>query len=87
MTEQKTVLGTIIVAATLTGLLAACAGVAAYLWIALGEVQMSGHGWFAMSLAIVVSLALGIGLMTLVFISSRRGFDDNIGSRDPQDSV
>jgi hypothetical protein len=37
---------------------------------------MSGHGWIAMSLGIVFSLAVGVGLMSLVFYSSRRGYDE-----------
>jgi hypothetical protein len=34
-----------------------------------------------MGLGVVVTLALGIGLMVLVFISNRRGYDE-IGRRD-----
>ena len=37
---------------------------------------MSTAGWAAMLLGIVVTLALGIGLMSLVFLSNRRGYDD-----------
>ncbi|MBS0525426.1 MAG: hypothetical protein JSS04_17485 [Proteobacteria bacterium] len=37
--------------------------------------QMSGAGYVAMTFGIVVTLALGIGLMTLVFYSSRKGHD------------
>lgn len=40
------------------------------------ETTMSGHGWFALILGVVISLALGAGLMALVFFSSRRGYDD-----------
>ena len=38
--------------------------------------EISFAGWFAMAFGIVVTLALGIGLMALVFISSRRGYDE-----------
>jgi hypothetical protein len=34
------------------------------------------HGWIAMGLGTVLSLALGFGLMWLSFYSSRHGFDD-----------
>jgi hypothetical protein len=34
-----------------------------------------------MGLGVVITLALGIGLMALVFISSRRGYDE-IGRKD-----
>jgi hypothetical protein len=46
------------------------------LWASLGGSEISLAGWLAMGLGIVVTLALGIGLMTLVFISSRRGYDE-----------
>ena len=41
----------------------------------LGASQISFAGWLAMGFGIVVTLALGIGLMSLMFISSRRGYD------------
>jgi hypothetical protein len=40
---------------------------------------MSGHGYAAMAIGIVASLVVGIGLMTLVFYSSRKGYDDAAG--------
>ena len=39
---------------------------------------MSIHGWIALSLGTLVSLALGGGLMALVFHSARKGYDDRI---------
>jgi hypothetical protein len=42
----------------------------------LGDSEISVAGWLAMGFGIVVTLALGIGLMALVFISSRRGYDE-----------
>ncbi len=41
--------------------------------------RISMHGWIALTLGSVLSLALGAGLMALSFISSRRGFDDGVG--------
>lgn len=38
--------------------------------------QMSGAGYVAMTFGIIVTLALGVGLMSLIFYSSRRGRDD-----------
>jgi hypothetical protein len=52
----------------------------ASVWSGLGDSGISAAGWVALMLGIVVTLALGIGLMALVFISSRRGFDDPDGS-------
>ena len=42
----------------------------------IGEVEMSAAGWGAMLLGVVLTLALGLGLMSLVFISNRRGYDE-----------
>ena len=39
---------------------------------------MSVHGWIALILGTVLSLALGGGLMALVFHSARKGYDDRI---------
>ena len=50
-------------------------------WGAIGSSTISGAGWLAMAFGIIVTLALGVGLMALVFISSRRGYDDP-GSED-----
>jgi hypothetical protein len=47
----------------------------------LGDSEISPAGWFAMGLGIVVTLALGIGLMSLVFFSSRGGYDET-GRKD-----
>jgi hypothetical protein len=44
--------------------------------------DISPAGWIAMGFGVIVTLALGIGLMALVFISSRRGYDDQIGRED-----
>ena len=40
------------------------------------RVEMSAAGWGAMLLGIVLTLGLGVGLMSLVFISNRRGYDE-----------
>lgn len=39
---------------------------------------MSIHGWVALTLGTVLSLAVGGGLMALVFYSARKGYDDRI---------
>ena len=54
--------------------------VMASVWTGLGDTGISEGGWVALVLGAVVTLALGIGLMALVFISSRRGFDEPDGS-------
>lgn len=47
-------------------------------WSGLEGTAISGHGLFAMALGAVFSVLIGGGLMALVFISHRRGFDDQV---------
>lgn len=60
-------------------LLVAAGGLALHLWIELDDVRLGFHGWLALGLGVVLSLALGIGLMMLVFHSARRGYDEAAG--------
>lgn len=50
--------------------------VMASFWAGLGDTGMSAAGWVALVLGVIVTMALGVGLMALVFISNRRGFDE-----------
>ena len=50
-------------------------------WSELGDAEMSGAGWGALVLGIVLTLGLGFGLMALVFISHRRGYDERSDHR------
>lgn len=61
--------------AVLLGLLAMAAGGAVYAWMDLGEVEISGHGLLAMGLGVAATLVVGIGLMRLVYLSHRHGYD------------
>jgi ABC-type Na+ efflux pump permease subunit len=45
---------------------------------------MSGAGVLAMTLGVLFTIAIGVGLMALIFYSSRRGYDE-APSRDPTD--
>jgi hypothetical protein len=45
-------------------------------WTGLGDTGMSEGGWVALVLGVLATLALGVGLMALVFISNKRGYDD-----------
>ena len=38
---------------------------------------MGFNGWFALILMVVLTLGIGIGLMGLMFYSSRKGYDEN----------
>jgi Na+-driven multidrug efflux pump len=64
---------------TLGGLLVASLVWASRLWLGVGEVEISGHGILALVLGVLLSLGLGMGLMFLVFYSSRHGHDDDAG--------
>ena len=44
-------------------------------WQSMQGVQVSGLGWFFLVLGVVVTLLLGVGLMALVFYSSRNNYD------------
>jgi hypothetical protein len=46
-------------------------------WISLGDVDISTNGWIAIVLGVVVTLAVGGGLMALVFYSSRKHYDES----------
>jgi hypothetical protein len=46
------------------------------LWTGIGDSDISPVGWIAMGFGVIITLALGIGLMALVFISNRRGYDE-----------
>ena len=45
-------------------------------WRQLGASEISAAGWLALVFGVLATLALGVGLMALMFISNRRGYDD-----------
>jgi len=57
------------------GVIAAALAVFASLWSQVGDVEISTDGWIALGFGVLVALVLGIGLMALVFYSSRHGYD------------
>jgi Flp pilus assembly protein TadD/glycosyltransferase involved in cell wall biosynthesis len=78
------------VAAAIAGAVIVAVGLAvAGLWTSIGDLEISAAGWLAMGLGVFVTLALGIGLMALIFISSRRGYDEvrRTGSPSPMYST
>jgi hypothetical protein len=50
--------------------------VAAVNWRSIGNSGISLNGWIALFLGVLATLAVGVALMSLVFISSRRGYDE-----------
>ena len=63
---------------SLIGLTAGSLVFAIVLWTRLEGVAMGVHGYIALGIGAVVASALGVGLMALVFFSSRRGYDDRV---------
>ena len=74
-------LGNWIAVTIATGAVLVVVVVIASLWSGLGESEITLAGWIALALGVILTLGLGIGLMTLVFISSRRGYDE-IGGKN-----
>ena len=73
----KVGLGTIIALVILIGLLLLAIVFMAVGWSEPeGGEKMSTAGWIAMILGVIATLALGIGLMTLMFYSNRSGRDE-----------
>jgi ABC-type multidrug transport system permease subunit len=45
-------------------------------WNGMGVSEISWVGWLAMAFGVLATLGLGIGLMALMFYSSRHGYDE-----------
>jgi hypothetical protein len=64
-------------------------GVAGAVWLGVemwqsgGSADISWQGWLAMGLGTLATVLLGGGLMTLVFYSSRQGYDDRVVTLEP----
>ena len=67
-------LGLVIVGGSL-----AVAGLVVFVvWAVMGPSVISTHGLIAIGLGTFFTLVLGVGLMTLVFVSARSGHDDRV---------
>lgn len=66
----------------LVALLAASAAGAFRIWQELGDVEISRQGWLALGFGAGATFLVGTGLMSLVFFSSRRGFDERANRPD-----
>ena len=67
---------TLLLILSLGGLLLGAVAFGAYMWWQLDDVDIGTHGMVALVLGTLFSLALGGGLMALVFYSSRSGHDE-----------
>ncbi len=70
---------------TLVAMLLASLYYAFGLWVAVDAPDMPAGLYVAMVLGVVFSVAIGAGLMALVFYSSRRGYDERASGRDHLD--
>ncbi|WP_375786983.1 hypothetical protein ACE10Z_05235 [Bradyrhizobium sp. Pha-3] len=61
---------------TVLSLLLVATGVVAYLGWSIGDANVPTSGYIAMGFGVMFSLLVGIGLMTLLFYSSRKGYDE-----------
>ena len=59
----------------LLGFLAVAIWIGVLSWRMFGEVEISTFGWIALAGGSLITIAVGAGLMTLVFYSSRHGLD------------
>ena len=74
--KPKSLRPVLLLVAALGTILVTAVVMAVDVWSGAGDAVMSVHGYVAMALGIAATLALGGGLMALVFFSSRRGYDE-----------
>jgi hypothetical protein len=68
----------ILLIVVLVAMLVLSGAYATFVWFDLGDVDVSGHGNFALTLGVVFSFLIGGGLMVLTFFSNRSGHDDKV---------
>lgn len=69
----------------LLGCLGLVVGWSVWAWQQTTGVEMSGHGYAAMTLGIIFTLVVGCGLMALMFYSSRHGYDERVSDLSDND--
>ena len=74
---QRNGLGIWTVIAVLSAFLIA-AGVVGYLVWSTSDTSMPTPGYVAMAAGVIFSLVVGVGLMALIFYSSRKGYDEPV---------
>jgi len=78
LAAKRNTLGMMAIILPLLGLLTAAVWFAASAWTSLSGPPMPMAGYVAMVLGVVFSLVIGIGLMALLFYSSRHGYDEQV---------
>ena len=72
---RRSMLGTWAVVAVLSAILVA-AGIIGYLGWTRTDSSVPLSGYVAMAIGVIFSLVVGVGLMALIFYSSRKGYDE-----------
>jgi len=72
---RRDMLGTWVVVAVLSAFLVA-AGIIGYLGWTRTDSSVPLSGYVAMVIGVIFSLVVGVGLMALIFYSSRKGYDE-----------
>ena len=75
LNASRNTLGAWVVVGVLSALLVA-AGIIGYLGWTGTDTDVPASGYIAMALGVIFSLVVGVGLMALVFYSSRMGYDE-----------
>ena len=65
--------------AILVALLGSASAVGWWAWTEMADVPIGMHGWIALGLGASFSVILGVALMSLVWRSHKRGYDDDAG--------
>jgi uncharacterized membrane protein YphA (DoxX/SURF4 family) len=68
-----------ILAVVLVPMLIGATAISIWIWGEIGDTQIGTQGYIALVLGVIATLAIGGGLMWLVFYSSRRGYDARAG--------
>jgi len=83
---KASVLGTAALVVALLGLLIAAVLFALRSWTSIQGPPLPRVGYLAMTIGVVFSLVIGITLMTLLFYSSRHGYDEGASGDTPADN-
>jgi hypothetical protein len=73
---SRAALGSIAVLAPLTALLVVAVWFAVHNWMAMEGAAIPLAGYIAMAAGVIMTLIVGVGLMSLLFYSRRHGYDD-----------
>ena len=84
---KASALGTVALVVVLLGLLLAASVFALRSWTSIEGPPLPEVGYVAMTIGVVFSLLIGITLMTLLFYSSRHGYDERASGETPAEDT